>query len=267
MSASGPLRETNPLRRFHGTGTMTLIFFLFLYIPIFVLFILSFNAGSTATIWKGFSLAWYARVADNPDIIRSAQNSLIVATAATVFSTLLATLAALGMDRARFTGTSAIAGVIALPLIVPEIVTAVASLIFFVGIGLKLGLGTVILAHTVFCIPFAYLPIKARLEGTPVAYREAAADLYADEWHTFRRITLPLLWPGILSGAMLAFITSLDDFVTTFFVAGPGSSTLPLYIFTSVRIGISPEVNAISAIMLGISIVFVAASMFIGRKG
>lgn len=267
MSASGPLRETNPLRRFHGTGTMTLIFFLFLYIPIFVLFALSFNAGSSATIWKGFSLSWYASVADNPDIIRSAQNSLIVATAATVFSTLLATLAALGMDRARFTGTSAIAGVIALPLIVPEIVTAVASLIFFVGIGLKLGLGTVILAHTVFCIPFAYLPIKARLEGTPVAYREAAADLYADEWHTFRRITLPLLWPGILSGAMLAFITSLDDFVTTFFVAGPGSSTLPLYIFTSVRIGISPEVNAISAIMLGISIVFVAASMFIGRKG
>jgi spermidine/putrescine transport system permease protein len=256
----------NTLRRFPGAGLTALVFFIFLYLPIIVLIGLSFNSGRSATIWEGFTFDWYYRVMDNPDILRAAQNSLVVATVATIFSTIVATLAALGMDRARFRGQNAITSLIAFPLIVPEIVTAVASLIFFISIGLSIGLFTVMLAHVVFCIPFAYLPIKARLDGMPPAYREAAADLYANEWKTFTRVTLPLLWPGVIAGAMLAFITSLDDFVITYFVAGPGSSTLPIYIFTSLRIGISPEVNAISALMLVVSIAFVSLSAWLGRR-
>lgn len=257
---------TNALRRFPGAGLIALVFFIFLYLPIIVLIGLSFNSGRSATIWAGFTFDWYYRVMDNPDILRAAQNSLVVATVATIFSTIVATLAALGMDRARFRGQNAITSLIAFPLIVPEIVTAVASLIFFISIGLSIGLFTVMLAHVVFCIPFAYLPIKARLDGMPPAYREAAADLYANEWKTFTRVTLPLLWPGVIAGAMLAFITSLDDFVITYFVAGPGASTLPIYIFTSLRIGISPEVNAISALMLVVSIAFVSLSAWLGRR-
>ena len=143
--------------------------------------------------------------------------------------------------------------------------TAVATLLFFMSIGMSLGLLTIIIAHTAFCIPFAYLPIRARLEGMDKAYAEAAADLYATPWAAFRRVTLPMLWPGILSGLMLAFIISLDDFVITSFVAGAGSTTLPIYISGMIRIGVSPEVNAISSIMLIISILFVSLSWFVGR--
>ncbi|WP_439815290.1 ABC transporter permease [Zavarzinia sp. CC-PAN008] len=257
----------NSLRRFPGTGLMAVFFFAFLYLPVAVLIALSFNENRSATIWTGFTIDWYFRIFENRDIVAAAINSVIVATAATIFSTLIATIAALGMARDRFPGQAAVSSTIALPLIVPEIITAVATLIFFVGIGLSLGLGTVILAHVVFCIPFAYLPIRARLEGMDRRLADAAADLYADEWQTFRRVTLPLLWPGILSGALLAFITSLDDFVITFFVSGPGASTLPLYIFSSIRIGISPEINAISSVMLVVSILFVSLSFLIGRRG
>jgi spermidine/putrescine transport system permease protein len=140
--------------------------------------------------------------------------------------------------------------VLGLPLLVPEIVTAVATLMFFAFIGLKLSLFTILIAHVVFCIPFAYLPIRARLEGMDPRLAEAAADLYASPWKAFWRVTCPLLMPGILSGAMLAFIISMDDFVITYFVAGAGATTLPVYIFSSIRMGISPKINAISSIIL-----------------
>lgn len=253
------------IRRFPGTRVVSWLFFAYLYVPITILIVLSFNANRTATIWTGFSLDWYRSVLDNNDILSAAENSLIVAASATVASTLLATLGAVGMARRRFKGQSGVSAVLALPLVVPEIVTAVATLLFFILIGLKLSLITVIIAHTVFCIPFAYLPIRARIEGLDPSLGEAAADLYANELVAFRRITLPLLWPGILSGAILAFIISLDDFVITYFVAGPGATTLPIYIFGSIRMGISPEVNAISALMLLVSILFVSLSHVLGR--
>ena len=175
-------------------------------------------------------------------------------------------MAALATSRRKFAGLPAVNGLIALPLVVPEIVTAVATLLFFALIGFRLGLTTVMIAHTVFCIPFAYLPIRARLEGMDKALGEAAADLYANEWQAFRRVTLPLLWPGILAGAMLAFIISLDDFVITFFVSGAGATTLPVYIFGMIRIGISPEVNAISTVMLVVSVLFVSLSYLLSRR-
>ncbi|MEE9102970.1 ABC transporter permease [Pseudomonas sp. QE6] len=260
------MKSANPLWRFTGVRPAAWLFFAFLYVPIFVLVVLSFNSGQSATLWESFSLKWYAVVADDPEILRAAKNSLIVASLATIISTTLATLAALGMRGRTFRGQGLMSGVLGLPLLVPEIVTAVATLMFFAFIGLKLSLFTILLAHVVFCIPFAYLPIRARLEGMDPRLAEAAADLYASPWKTFWKVTFPLLMPGILSGAMLAFIISMDDFVITYFVAGAGATTLPVYIFSSIRMGISPKINAISSIILLISIAFVALSYYVGQR-
>ncbi|CRX11958.1 Putrescine-binding periplasmic protein precursor [Pseudomonas aeruginosa] len=169
----------NPLWTFSGVRQAAWLFFAFLYIPILVLVVLSFNSGQSATLWESFSLKWYAVVANDPEILRAAKNSLLVATLATLASTVLATLAALGMRGRAFRGQTLMNGVLGLPLLVPEIVTAVATLMFFSFIGLKLSLLTILIAHIVFCIPFAYLPIRARLEGLDPRLAEAAADLYA----------------------------------------------------------------------------------------
>jgi spermidine/putrescine transport system permease protein len=253
--------------RFPGFSTTTWLFFLYLYLPILILVIFSFNASRSATIWHGFGLEWYAKAFDNDDIRRAAINSLVVGITATTFATTFATFAALIMARSRrFRGQSLSNAILMLPLIVPEIVTAVATLSFFSAIGLKLGLGRVIIAHTVFCIPFAFLPIRARLEGMDDTLEQAAQDLYADEWQTFRYVTFPLLMPGIISGAMLSFIISIDDFIITLMVAPAGSTTLPIYIYGMVRMGITPEVNAVSTVMLAISILFVSMSYVIGRR-
>ncbi|WP_417804622.1 ABC transporter permease [Thalassospira lucentensis] len=256
---------SNPLWRFRGITSTAMLFFAYLYLPIVILIALSFNENRLATIWTGFTTDWYAAALSNDDMLRAAKNSLVIAISATVIATIAATLAAMGMSRGRFRGETGVSAILALPLLVPEVVTAIATLLFFVAIGIKLGLVTIIIAHTVFCIPFAYLPIRARIEGMDPSLREAANDLYANEWQAFRRVTLPLLWPGILSGAMLSFIISLDDFVISYFVGGAGATTLPIYIFGMIRIGITPEVNAISAMMLLVSIVFVSISFIIDR--
>ena len=256
---------SNPLWRFRGITSTAMLFFAYLYLPIVILIALSFNENRLATIWTGFTTDWYVVALSNDDMLRAAQNSLVVAVSATVIATIAATLAAMGMSRGRFRGETGVSAMLALPLLVPEVVTAIATLLFFVAIGIKLGLLTIIIAHTVFCIPFAYLPIRARLEGMDPSLTEAANDLYANEWKAFRPVTLPLLWPGILSGAMLSFIISLDDFVISYFVGGAGATTLPIYIFGMIRIGITPEVNAISAMMLLVSIIFVSVSFLIDR--
>jgi spermidine/putrescine transport system permease protein len=154
-----------------------------------------------------------------------------------------------------------------LPLAVPEIVTAIGTLLFFVLIGLPLGLTSIILAHVVFCIPFAYLPLAARLQGIEVAFEEAAADLYATRWETLRHVLIPLMMPGLISGFMLAFIVSIDDFIITSFVAGPGATTLPLAIYGMVRVGFTPEINAIATMMLALSSLTVLASFVFARRG
>jgi spermidine/putrescine transport system permease protein len=254
------------IRHFPGLTPAAMIFFAYLYVPIAILFVLSFNRNSTVTVWTGFTLDWYYVVLSNQDILQAAQNSLVIAASSAISATVVATAAAVGMSRARFLGKDLVNGIVALPLIVPEIVTAVATLLFFATVGIQLGLMTVILAHTVFCIPFAYLPIQARLADMDPALSEAAADLYATPWEAFRQVTLPLLWPGILSGMVLAFIISLDDFVITFFVAGAGATTLPVYIYGMVRIGITPEVNAISTLMILVSVFFVTLSFILSRQ-
>ncbi len=261
-------RHAERLRRFPGVGVTTAFFFAYLYLPIVIVIALSFNENRIVTVWTGFTLDWYPQVLANTDLIRAARNSVIVAVTASLIATVAGVTAALGLRYfrprpAEETGTTAL---IATPLLVPEIVTAVATLIFFVAVGFRLGLMTVIIAHTVFCIPFAYLPIRARLQGLDPALRDAAFDLYADEWRAFRRVTLPLLWPGILAGALLAFIVSLDNFVITFFVAGPGATTLPVYIFSMIRMGITPEVNVASALLLMVSLGIVTLSLLLLKR-
>lgn len=262
-----PIRRAAPgdAKHWPGVAFMAVLFFAYVYLPIAVLIALSFNANELVTIWSGFSVDWYIKALQNEEMLRAAKNSLIIAVVAATASTSLATLAAVRMARDRFTGQSAMNVMLALPLTVPEIVTAVATLMFFAMVGITQGLITVMIAHTVFCIPFAYLPIRARLEGLDPRLIEAAGDLYATPGAAFRKVTLPLIMPGIISGAVLAFIISLDDFVTTFFVGGAGSTTLPIYIFGLIRVGVSPEVNAISSIMLLVSVALVSLSLLLGR--
>jgi spermidine/putrescine transport system permease protein len=240
-------------------------FFAYVYLPIAILVALSFNENRTVTVWTGFSLDWYRLAFENTAILNAAFNSLLIATIASISATIFATLAALRMAGDRFRGQSFFNGLVALPITVPEIVPAVAQLMFFASLGITLGLGSVIIGHIIFCIPFAYLPIRARLEGMDPRMAEAAADLYASPLRAFYRVTLPQLMPGILSGLVLAFIISLDDFVTTFFLGGAGSTTLPIYIFGLVRTGVTPEVNAISSLMLVVSLALVSLSLFLGR--
>ncbi len=264
------MAEADSPSRLPGVATTAYLSLAFLYIPILVVIVFSFNANSLITVWHGFTTDWYVKAFENEDLRRATLNSMIVAAGATFFSTIIALMAAIGM-RGRLprglAGSSQL--MMTLPLLIPEIVIAVATMTFFALIGLsklEIGVGQVLIAHTVFCVPFAYSPIRARLETLQPSLFEAAADLYATPWHAFRRVTLPLMLPGITSGAMLAFITSLDDFIITQMVAPPGSMTLPVYIYSMVRKGITPEINAVSAILLVISILLVVSSYVINQR-
>ena len=240
-----------------------------LYAPIAVLVLFSFNENRSVTVWTQFSLDWYVKAWNNEGIQHAALISLEVALVAMVVSTIMATMAALVTTRtASYRGLNSAIAVINQPLMVPEIVTAVATLIFFAIIkqvtGVS-GIGYLIAAHTAFCIPFAYMPIRARLEDMNLSLEQAAADLYAPPFKVFRRVTLPLMMPGILAGAMLAFIVSLDDVIITLFVAGPGETTLPLYILGQIRRGVTPEINAVSTVFVGISVILVTFIFLFGK--
>lgn len=252
---------------FPGARAIAVTALFYLYVPIVALVILSFSASdSSLAHWSGFSLRWYAEVLGNSDMLRAIRNSLVVATVATLAGTSIATLAALATSGARFRFRRAIEATIGLPLIVPDVVAGIATLLFFVMVGVPLGLGSVMLAHTVFATPFAYLPIRARLDGLDPALAEAAADLYATPAQSFRRIVLPLIWPGIAAGAMLAFISSLGDVVISYFVCGPGATTLPVYVFGMVRMGVTPAVNAISTLLMFASVALLTVSYLLGRR-
>lgn len=254
-------------RRTPGLGWATGSVFAFLYLPLIVLSIYSFNGGDQVTVWSHFSLRWFHEILRNDAIQIATWNSLIVAAAATIISTVCAICAAMALERgARLPGRTLSISLIAMPLVVPEIVTAVATLIFFTSIGMKLGIGNLIIAHTVFCIPFAMLPIRARLREMGEAAETAARDLYANEWKVFWTVTLPLLMPAVLSGAMLAFVTSLDDFIISQMVADPGMTTLPMYIYGMIRLGVKPEVNAVSTLLLLASMTLVGCAYLLSKN-
>jgi spermidine/putrescine transport system permease protein len=276
MAKSGADRGFQ-VARLPGFATTAIIVFIALYLPIFTLVAYSFNASTSLAVWGGFSLDWYAKAWDNSQVKDATIRSLIIASFAAVISTTVATMAALGTTRRRaFKGQTLIYVMINQPLMVPEIVTAVALMIVFglikvwltsVGMGaLTTGLGYLILAHAAFCIPFAYLPIRARLEGMDLTLETAAADLYATPWQTFRRVTLPLLAPGMIAGAMLAFVISLDDVVITEFVKSGGQDTLPTYMLGQMRRQLTPEINAVSTMLLGLTVVLLTAFFLLTRK-
>jgi spermidine/putrescine transport system permease protein len=258
------------VKRLPGFTTVALATFVLLYAPIVLLVVYSFNAGTSIAIWEGVSLRWYLQAWHNAQVQEAALRSLGIATFAALVATVVAAMAALATTRTRpFPGLTAIYAVINQPLMVPEIVTGVALLICFALVKIATGytgIGYLLAAHTAFCIPFAYLPIRARLESMDLTLERAAADLYATPWQAFRRITLPLLWPGILSGAMLAFVISLDDVVITELVKSGGQETLPTYLLGQLRRVVSPEINAVSTVFLLISILLVALVFVFNRR-
>jgi spermidine/putrescine transport system permease protein len=253
-----------------GFSTMAILVFVALYVPIFTLVAYSFNASLSVAVWGGFSLDWYAKAWANDAVKSATVRSLMIAVSAAVISTILATMAALGTTRRRaYKGQTFIYVMINQPLMVPEIVTAVALLIFF-GMIKKAtgyqGMGYVIAAHSAFCIPFAYLPIRARLEGMDISLETAATDLYASAWQSFRYVTLPILAPGVAAGAMLAFVISLDDVVITEFVKSGGQDPLPTYMLGQMRRQLTPEINAISSMLLLLTVVLLTAFFLLTRK-
>lgn len=258
------------VKRQGGFATIAIACFLMLYAPIITLVVYSFNAGSNIALWEGFSLRWYLAAWENEQVQEAALRSLVVAVSASGIATVIATMAALATNRVRpYRGLTAVYALINQPLMVPEIVTAVALLTFFALIKEATGfhgLMYLISAHAAFCIPFAYLPISARLQGMDLTLETAAADLYATPWKTFRRVTLPLMLPGILAGAMLAFVISLDDVVITEFVKSAGQETLPTYMLGQLRRVITPEINAISTALLAISVLIVSLFFVLNRK-
>jgi len=257
----------NSISHYPGTKAITILCLFILYTPLIIISLYSFNSLRSITTWGGFTFDWYIKAFNNPAIQSATMNSLLIAVLASSIATLIALSAAMGMLRgAPLKKQKIVVGVINLPLLLPEIVVAVSSLIFFIAIDMTLGLGSILIAHIVFCIPFAYLPISTRLKDINQSFDEAAYDLYASRWQSFRHVTLPMAMPGIVSGLMLAFVVSLDDFIIANMVAGPGSSTLPMTIYSMLRIGLTPEINAISTILLLISVLFVTVSWWCNRS-
>ena len=232
----------------------------FLYFPIIVLIVFSFNQSKQTAVWAGFTFQWYVKLVHNALIIKAVKNSLFVASITTVFSTMFGTLAALAMGRHRFRGKGMTQAMLYLPIIIPEIVIAAALVTFFGAVGLRLSIWTVVLAHIAFSISYVAIVVRARLAGFDRSLEEAAMDLGADPIDTFFRVTLPIIMPGVIAGALLVFTISIDDYVVTSFVAGVGATTLPLQIYSMVKVGVTPEVNAVSTLLLLFTVVTIVLS-------
>jgi spermidine/putrescine transport system permease protein len=262
-------REFN-VRALPGFGAVAIFTLVMLYLPIIILVIFSFNESQSQSAWGGFSLKWYVAAFNNSQVIDVSIRSLWLALVAAGIATVLATLAALATTRVgRFPGQTMIYALINQPLMVPEIVTGIALLIFVAFLKVQTGyagMGYMVAAHTAFCIPFAYLPIRARLETMDLTLERAAADLYATPVQAFTYVTLPLLVPGIVAGFMLGFVVSLDTVVITEFVKSAGQDTLPTYMLGQLRRSVTPEMNAIATLFLALSLVVVSLFFLITRK-
>jgi spermidine/putrescine transport system permease protein len=250
--------------------------YLFLYIPIIILVVFSFTQDGFGVRWTGFTLEWYERLFANERLMRATLNTLLVALTSTVISTILGTLLALALERYRFRGKPAVDALIYLPIVMPEIVMAVALLAFsslafdliklLTGDVLRRSLATVTIAHVAFSLSFVVVVVRTSLKNFDRRLEEAAADLGASRREVFRRITLPLILPGIIGGALLAFTLSLDDFIISLFLSGPGTSLLPVEVYSKVRRAVTPEINAISTLMLLFSIGLVLLSQNVQRR-
>ncbi|MDX2272149.1 MAG: ABC transporter permease [Cyanobacteriota bacterium] len=243
----------------------------FLYLPILLIVIYSFNKARFGLVWTGFTLDWYAKLFQNELSLAATQNTVILAVVSTFISTLLGSLLGYGLHRYHFPGKQIFQVVMYLPVVIPDIVMAIALLLFYKFVryytGLfELGMSTMILAHVTFQISFVAIVVRSRLLALDPALEEAAHDLYANSWDTLRFVTLPLIMPGVVAGALLAFTLSVDDFVISFFTSGPQSTTLPILIYSSVRRGVTPEINALSTLIVLVTIVAVVGSTWLSQK-
>jgi len=247
----------------------------FLYAPIILLAVYSFSGSRIPGEWGGFTTEWYARLFDDSRIQKTIGVSVRVALVSTVIATVLGTMSALALERFKFRGRRVFDALLYLPIIIPDVTMAVMMLMFFTqafdlvdllfGLGLSKGFATIVVSHVAFNIAFVSVVVRARIAGMDATLEQAAADLYANRWQAFRYVTLPLIAPGVLGGALLAITLSLDDVVVTQFVAGPGSTTLPVYVFSLIRKGVTPTINAVSVIMLLASLTLVAGSVALQR--
>ena len=235
----------------------------FLYLPLLILALYSFNESRINAVWSGFTLDWYLSLFKNRRVLEALTNSLIVAFASTIVSTVLGTTAAIALNKYQYKYKSVINGLLYLPILIPEIVMGLSLFVLFSQAHIPLGKTSLILAHITFCVSFVVITVNARLEGMRPELEQAAMDLYATPFQTFRYVTLPLAMPGIVAGALMAFTLSIDDFIISFFVAGPNSTTLPLYIYAMVKRGISPEINALSTLLMLATIVLVVLAQIL----
>lgn len=240
--------------------------YVFLYGPILVLMVLSFNRAGLPTVWSGFSVEWYGKLLDNKDILSAAYNTIFVAIISTIIATVLGTLLAMGVERRK--ASNALDALLFAPMIIPDIVLAIALLSFFTLLEFTLGLHSIILSHVVFNIAFVCAIVRTRLKNFDHSIVEASLDLGASRFTTFRRVTLPVIFPGVLAGALLAFTLSFDEFIIAFFTAGAGSSstTLPMRIYSMIRFGVTPEINALATIIMLVSFTLVLLSQRINRE-
>jgi len=265
-----------PRRLSRLLGAHAVLVYTFLYAPIVLLVVFSFSASRSVGSWGGFTTDWYREFADNDGIQRALGLSIRVALISTAVSVVMGTMAALALERFRFRGRRVFDTLLYLPIIVPDVTMAVMMLLFvtrgldlvdsWFGIELRKGFSTIVVSHVAFNISFVSVVVRARLAGMDSQLEEAATDLYATRWQAFRYITLPLIAPGVLGGGLLALTLSLDDVVITQFVSGPGSTTLPVYVFGLIRRGVTPLINAVSVVMLAISVGLVLLSLLLQRR-
>jgi len=257
------------------------LFLFFVYAPIIIVVVYSFNSHPiNMMIWKDFTFDWYRSIFGYPtklteqtmyvestdQLVAAVKNSLIVAASTTFFSTIVGVATALAVYRHQFRLKPFYQGLLYMPMVMPDIVLGIALLVFFVGVSIKLGLMSVIIGHCTFLISYVFVVVSARLAGMDDSLEQASADLGATPWTTFRRITLPQILPGIIGGALLAFIISMDDLVITYFIAGVNSTTLPVFIYGMLRRGIKPEINAIATLMLLFSFVIASLGLYFRKR-
>jgi len=237
-----------------------------MYVPILLVIIYSFNESRISSVWSGFSLRWYRDLFRDKDMLEALINSLVLATVSSLSAAVIGTLAAVGMPRVKLRGKSVVEYISTLPIMIPEIILGMVFLVYFSLIRLPFGMITLTVAHTSFCIPYIYMLVKARLVGIDKSYAEAAKDLGANEWNVFWDITLPLILPAIASGVLLSFAMSLDDVVISVFVTGVNTNTLPIRIYTQLKTGVTPKVNALSTLMFAATLLIIMLSTWFGRK-
>ena len=247
-------------------GSFLLLVFAYLYIPIAVLIANAFNRSKFGIRWEGFTLDWFSRLANNASLMEAARHSLSIALLSASAAALIGTLAAVALYRYRFRGKKFVGGMLFVVLMSPDIVMAISLLALFVTLGIALGFWSLLFAHITFCLPFVVVTVYSRLKGFDVRMLEAAKDLGASEAVIFRRIILPLAAPAIAAGWLLSFTLSLDDVIVSSFVTGPSYEVLPLKIYSMVKVGVSPEVNALATLMLGLSLVLVIVAQLLLRK-